>query len=258
MGLVAWGASRRQGSSLAAAAAVLAVACAGSPVDLGTDGVSLSSVTYRFAWDLDGVSTHDDGSWSIRDGAGHEVQVRAGRLSGYAVSLQPCAQEEESEASAMGALLDLVSPFGTSRARAGHGDEFDPSVALAVSEDLSALTDTRVTVDFAQATYCSAHWVVGPTDPEAAALDLDASLELSGVVIDEAGAAHDFEVSTALAYGVLGELEGAAGDRESAEVVIEREPGALLADVDLLADDESEVAWSALRNLVRPTRFELR
>jgi hypothetical protein len=189
-------------------------------------------VSYLLSWEWGDVARHPDGSWSVTNDLGYEVEV----LDGYVVSYEATAIGCSSQAGWFESVLDVFVP---GVAWAGHAGSSEETVVAEVVESLTDPVSRSLGVGWTTtADYCEAHLAFGTSDPSATTLFL--SLVVDG--------SRSIEVATELSWGTLGTLTGEAGADEFA-VEIVRDLSSMFDGIDFDEADAPAIGTAVLRAL---------
>lgn len=224
--------------------------------------VTVSEVAWSVDWDTAGVQAEAGGGWRLTNNLGQQVLVEQGWLVSYSAALVPCATARLApRPGVVGALL------GVAVARAGHGEEADPSSSpVAVVEDLADPQGSVLAeVSFDAAAYCGVHYLVGQAPEDTVSPDGAPDMQGVSLVLEGwwwpagGGDAQPLSLRSSLAWGNLMDLAevGRAGAGERAEVRLTRRLAGLFDGVDLAAEDGQSVAYGVLGNLVGGTSAAL-
>ena len=197
-------------------------------------------VTYQLAWDLDGVSQHEDG-WSVVSDLGITWRITRGYLVNFNLQLVPCEQ---------------ASWLGIRPAWAGHsGDDIDPSaVGVSWAEAIVPLSPSTPPSQQASALYCKVHYLIARAD--SATHDLPGNVDLLGASLhlegtwSRGGVDTPFTLRVTPATGVLPVLpEPIDAATDGAAIRVIRRPARWFDGLEPDADDDDGLGTALLNNL---------
>ncbi len=259
--VLSYGAMRASLASLAAAAAVFVVQLTGS-CERDRDGASTSSpmaqglgassVRYRTRWDW-GRAVPDEHGFRVVSDRGITVHVERGYVTAHGLALVPCRMPR----AALG--LSLAVPM----AHAGHDGVRDASAAPPRVESLAAPATTDEVIALPSTRYCQLHYLVARADRHTRALPGDVPMDRVSVHLEGtyqlpgARDARPFSIHSAMAHGVLLELDPRAPSRTGAlEVVLTRRLDTLFDGLEFESASDVQRASAILTNLMAGARLE--
>ncbi len=191
-----------------------------------------SSVRYAFTWDETNVTREAD-ALRFQTNLGFDVTLIEARVHTYSASLVPCDP-----------LARDGSLLFPRIARAGHGDESDPSAVGPLDEDLLNTSRQTLSATSLEASYCRVHYLVARDDT-------GRSLSVVGAAT-RGDDSYPIAIETDLATGTLRDLPL----RATNDVLIERRLSTLFDDVEFAAPTEA-MERTVLRNLTTDTVISL-
>jgi hypothetical protein len=226
----------------------------------------LHEIQYRTEWAWGDATPTEEGGWTVVNDLGYSIQVTSGFITNYALQLVPC-DDDERMATRFG-WRDLV---GIPTARAGHS-EIAPDPSLLSMMHVESLTNPQdITTEPIVVTdhrYCRVHYVLGPADADA--VGLASAQEMAGITLLLEGSVqgpHDdhsspFRIETDLGIGTF--VDWSPSDttvvdiaNQGALVVVRRTLGTLWDHVDFDKQEENEIAWFVLQNIMDSTRADV-
>ena len=212
----------------------------------------LSEVSYGLSWSWGTAHAERGSGWSTDTDRGTHVVVERGGLVDRTMALVPCARVHDSEEKGMLGMLDL---FGLLHAARACDDEDDAStVDRAVIEPLDGPSEQVLgRASFAPETYCKVFYRVGRATggshgPKNPGDMLGHTLTLSGTWSVADSAPTPFHLEADMAWGAMAPLPALHG-AGSANLVLERQLGAIFDGVDFAHDTDAQAARQVLRNI---------
>jgi len=230
----------------------------------------LHEIQYRYEWAWGDATPTPGGGWTVVNNLGYSVRVTSGHVTSYTLQLVPCEDNADDERDlAMRSLWRGL--VGIPTARAGHS-EIAPDPSLLSAMHVESLTNpqelTTEPIVVLDHRYCRVHYVLGPADADA--LGIASAQEMTGITLLLEGSVQGpnenhstpFRIETDLGIGTFVDwapLDPAVVDMASqgALVVVRRTLGTIWDHVDFDTQEETEIAWFVLQNIMDSTRAEV-
>jgi len=252
-------------AGLAAFALTLLIFCAprrdagtDSPSDEAAADADLREIVYDVGWRWGDIERSDD-SWQVVNDLGYVVTLSRGYIVSYSMELVECTDGSD-EGDTASTPLDWLRPRP---AFAGHPSGTNPAaIYTSRVESLIALEASeagRLTV--APYRYCRLHYLIARGQEGTADLPDDADMIGASVVVEgtyvhtDALSAGDvgatpFSYRTAIANGLLVDIEPIDVSNGDVSVYIERDVRGLFDGVDFAIMSDREIEFQLLRQLI--------